>query len=68
MAQLKVAPKARSETDMSEDVVAPLIAKARVAMASYGEEIAAKGQERIDEAVSKRAICTPRLCQQWSRR
>ena len=24
--------------------------------------------ERIDEAVSKRAICTPRLCQQWSRR
>ena len=53
MAQLQVAPKVRPGTaDAAEDVVAPLIAKARAAMAVYAEEIAAKGQERIDEAVT----------------
>ncbi|MDX2203268.1 MAG: aldehyde dehydrogenase family protein [Hyphomicrobiaceae bacterium] len=35
-----------------DDVVAPLLARARTAMAVYAREIEAKGQARIDEAVT----------------
>src|SRR5262245_22383399 len=36
----------------SDQVVAPLIARARAAMAAYAKEISAHGQARIDEAVA----------------
>ena len=50
MAQAQLASKRPATA--ADDVVAPLIAKARTAMAAYAREIEAKGQERIDEAVT----------------
>jgi len=42
----------RTNVQPGEDVVAPLIARARSAMAIYAREIASRGQSRIDEAVT----------------
>jgi sulfoacetaldehyde dehydrogenase len=44
--------KPRAAGTANDDAVAPLIGKARVAMAAYAEEIARHGQARIDEAVT----------------
>ena len=52
MAQADVATKPKSSPNASDEAVAPLIAKARAAMAIYAREIEAKGQARIDEAVT----------------
>ena len=52
MAQVDLATKPKPSPNAADDVVAPLIAKARVAMATYAREIEAKGQARIDEAVT----------------
>ena len=53
MSETQVAAlKPRATKPATDDPVAPLIAKARTAMAAYGEEIRARGQARIDEAVT----------------
>ena len=46
------APQLRSDKAAQPDPVAPLIARARAAMAQYAEEIRVHGQARIDEAVT----------------
>lgn len=51
MAQSQTASKARPAA-ADVDLIAPLVARARVAMAAYAREIEAKGQARIDEAVT----------------
>jgi sulfoacetaldehyde dehydrogenase len=50
MAEVQTAAKIKPAP--ADDAVAPLIAKARHAMAEYAREIEAKGQARIDEAVT----------------
>ncbi|RTL71767.1 MAG: aldehyde dehydrogenase family protein [Hyphomicrobiales bacterium] len=50
MAEVQTAAKIKPAA--ADDAVAPLIAKARKAMAEYAREIEAKGQARIDEAVT----------------
>lgn len=50
MAEAQTAAKIKPTP--ADDTVAPLIAKARQAMAEYAREIEAKGQARIDEAVT----------------
>jgi sulfoacetaldehyde dehydrogenase len=50
MAEVQAA--AKSKPAATDDAVAPLIAKARRAMAEYAREIEAQGQARIDEAVT----------------
>ena len=52
MAQVESAARPKLAPTAVDDTVAPLIAKARAAMAIYAREIEAKGQARIDEAVT----------------
>lgn len=52
MAQVDIVAKPKASPNAADEVVAPLIAKARAAMAIYAREIEAKGQARIDEAVT----------------
>jgi sulfoacetaldehyde dehydrogenase len=51
MPETQLAPKPTTARG-AEQSVAPLIARARAAMAVYAKQISARGQERIDEAVT----------------
>ena len=48
----EVTTAAKPKTAAVDEVVAPLVATARRAMAAYAQEISAHGQARIDEAVT----------------